>query len=61
MACLPTETQRTLKTMKTRQPVPNDYDEFKILCDLYGQERTDEPRWVALEVWWWSDIVSGSC
>lgn len=35
----------------------NDYDEFKILCDLYGQERTDEPRWVALEVWWWSDII----
>lgn len=21
----------------------NDYDEFKILCDLYEQERTDEP------------------
>ncbi|OXG45323.1 hypothetical protein C359_00004 [Cryptococcus neoformans Bt120] len=38
----------------------NDYDEFKILCDLYEQERTDEPRCVALEVWWWLDIRSKS-
>ncbi|KIR80222.1 hypothetical protein I306_02727 [Cryptococcus gattii EJB2] len=34
----------------------NQYAEFLVLCDLYEQERVDEPRWVVIEVWWWSDI-----
>lgn len=39
----------------------NQYAEFLVLCDLYEQERVDEPRWVVIEVWWWSDVESGNC